>query len=142
MRTMTVLSILSETTTPWRTLRCPRPASEPASPAPAPVRVRFSRSLIPRPRRSARTRRPSRPPDATGAPRREAREARSPSPLFGPQPRDELGLDRQLVGGAQHRLAGDGLRDPGELEHHPARLDHGDPRLRVALSGPHPGLGG
>ena len=33
------------------------------------------------------------------------------------------------------------LRHAGELEHHAARLDDGDPALRVALAGAHAGLG-
>src|ERR687890_2048366 len=40
-----------------------------------------------------------------------------------------------------HGLARERLRHAGELEHHAARLDDGDPALRVALAGAHAGLG-
>src|SRR5690606_28256240 len=40
-----------------------------------------------------------------------------------------------------HGLAGDRLRDAGELEHHAARLDVGHPPLGRALAGTHAGLG-
>src|SRR5215216_344492 len=54
----------------------------------------------------------------------------------------ELRLHRKLVAGEAHRLASERLGHAGELEHHPARLDHGDPSLRVPLARAHPGLGG
>src|ERR1700712_5765041 len=56
-------------------------------------------------------------------------------------PEYELGLDRELVPGQAHRLAGEILRDAGQLEHHAAGLDHGDPALGRALAGAHAGLG-
>src|SRR3954471_13738423 len=40
-----------------------------------------------------------------------------------------------------HGLARERLRHAGELEHHAAGLDDGDPALRVALAGTHAGLG-
>src|SRR3954452_7415526 len=40
-----------------------------------------------------------------------------------------------------HGLAGEVLGHAGELEHHAARLDDGDPAFRVALTGTHAGLG-
>src|SRR4051794_23844676 len=40
-----------------------------------------------------------------------------------------------------HGLACEGLRHSGELEHHAARLDDGDPAFGVALAGAHAGLG-
>src|SRR4051812_29673254 len=40
-----------------------------------------------------------------------------------------------------HGLASEVLRHAGELEHHAARLDDGNPALRVALAGAHAGLG-
>src|SRR3990172_1929152 len=59
-----------------------------------------------------------------------------------PGTRDELRLDRKLVRGAQHRLARELLGHAGELEHHAARFDHGDPAFGIALARTHPGLGG
>src|SRR5205085_9010805 len=52
-----------------------------------------------------------------------------------------LGLHRQLVAGEPHRLARQRLRHAGQLEHHAAGLDYGDPALGRALAGSHPGLG-
>src|SRR4051794_33396980 len=40
-----------------------------------------------------------------------------------------------------HGLACEGLRHSGELEHHAARLDDGDPAFGVTLAGTHAGLG-
>src|SRR6185503_16919939 len=54
---------------------------------------------------------------------------------------DELGLDRELVPGEAHRLAREGLRHAGQLEHHAAGLHHGDPALGRTLAGAHAGLG-
>src|SRR6201999_935698 len=46
-----------------------------------------------------------------------------------------------LVAGQAHGLASERLRHAGELEHHAARLDDGNPTFRVALAGAHAGLG-
>src|SRR5579859_1225695 len=54
---------------------------------------------------------------------------------------DELALHGQLVHGAAERLPGHRFRNPGQLEHHPAWLDVGDPPLGCALARAHPGLG-
>src|SRR3954453_9179759 len=54
---------------------------------------------------------------------------------------DELGPDGKLVTGQAHRLAGERLRHAGQLEHHAAGLDDGDPPLGGALAGAHAGLG-
>src|SRR6476646_5212781 len=54
----------------------------------------------------------------------------------------DLRLDRQLLTGETKRLLGERLGDAGELEHHPAGLDHGDPALGRALAGAHARLGG
>src|SRR5689334_19299000 len=53
----------------------------------------------------------------------------------------DLALDRELRAGEAQGLARERLRDAGELEHHAAGLDHGDPVLGGALAGAHPGLG-
>src|SRR6266508_1171353 len=50
-------------------------------------------------------------------------------------------LDRQLHRREPQRVAGQALRHSGELEHHSARLDDGDPVLRRAFAGAHAGLG-
>src|SRR5665648_973918 len=47
----------------------------------------------------------------------------------------------ELVHGAPHGLAGQGLVNAGQLEHDPAGLDIGDPPLGGPLAGTHPGLG-
>src|SRR5215469_4231561 len=52
----------------------------------------------------------------------------------------ELGLDRELLPREAERLLGQRLRHARELEHHAARLDHGDPALGGALALAHPGL--
>src|SRR5262245_16938448 len=57
-------------------------------------------------------------------------------------PLDELRLDRKLGSGEAQRLLGERLRHTGELEHHAAGLDYGDPVLRRALARPHPVFGG
>src|SRR6185437_4795587 len=49
--------------------------------------------------------------------------------------------DRQLGGRERQRLLGQVLADAFDLEHHPARLDHGDPALGIALALAHAGLG-
>src|SRR5688572_1971667 len=54
---------------------------------------------------------------------------------------DELGLDRELLDGALHGAASELLVHAGQLEHDPARLDHRDPALGVALARAHAGLG-
>src|SRR5437763_5684399 len=56
-------------------------------------------------------------------------------------PLHELRLDRELLPGETDRLAGEGLRDAGELEHDAAGLDDGDPVLRGALARAHAGPG-
>src|SRR4029079_18089308 len=66
--------------------------------------------------------------------------ARTPSSLA-VLSHDELGLDGELVAGQAHRLAGEGLRHAGQLEHHATRLDDGHPALGRALAGAHAGLG-
>src|ERR1019366_2730450 len=53
---------------------------------------------------------------------------------------DEAALHRQFVHRPAERLPGDRLGDTGQLEHHPARLDVGDPPLWRALARAHPGL--
>src|SRR6266511_2357512 len=53
----------------------------------------------------------------------------------------ELALHRQLVGRQPHGLLGGRLGNAGELEHHPAGLDHGHPPLGRALARAHAGLG-
>src|SRR5262245_15028479 len=53
-----------------------------------------------------------------------------------------FGLHGQLLACEAERFLGEGLRHPGQLEHHAARLDHGDPALRRALARAHAGLGG
>src|SRR3954454_19961430 len=52
-------------------------------------------------------------------------------------PLHELGLDGQLLAGEADGLAGERLRNPGELEHDAARLDDRDPVLGRALAGAH-----
>src|SRR5437868_12094895 len=47
---------------------------------------------------------------------------------------DDLGLDRQLLGGARKGLLRDRTRDTIELEQDPARLDAGDPEFGRALA--------
>src|SRR5262249_48506352 len=54
---------------------------------------------------------------------------------------DETALEGKGVDRPAHRVPGHRLRHAGQLEHHPARLDVGDPPLRGALAGAHPGLG-
>src|SRR6266542_1075696 len=54
----------------------------------------------------------------------------------------ELALHRQLVGRQPHGLLRGRLGDAGELEHHPAGLDHRHPPLGRALARAHAGLGG
>src|SRR4051812_33485673 len=56
-------------------------------------------------------------------------------------PLHELRLDRELLAGEANGLAGERLRDAGELEHDAARLDDRDPVLRRALARAHAGLG-
>src|SRR3954468_11125544 len=56
-------------------------------------------------------------------------------------PFHELGLHRQLAPGEAQCLLRERLGDAGELEHDPARLDHGDPVLGRALAGAHARLG-
>src|SRR6202035_1231047 len=53
----------------------------------------------------------------------------------------ELGPEGKLVRGQADRLASQRLGHPGELEHHAAGLDHGDPALGGALARAHAGLG-
>src|SRR3954466_10354857 len=52
-------------------------------------------------------------------------------------PLHELGLDGELLAGEADGLAGERLRNAGELEHHAARLDDRDPVLGRALAGAH-----
>src|SRR5690606_20935026 len=52
----------------------------------------------------------------------------------------EPATDRQLRGGELERTASDRLRHTLQLEHHPARLHHGNPPLRIALTLTHPDL--
>src|SRR6516165_10648673 len=77
---------------------------------------------------------------------RSSSSVRSPMSLARKQitalARHELRLDRELLPGETERLLGERLRDAGELEHHPARLDDGNPALRRALPLPHAGLRG
>src|SRR5580692_8112906 len=54
---------------------------------------------------------------------------------------DDLALDGELVDRAAQRLAGHRLVDTGQLEHHPARLDVGDPPLGRTLARAHARLG-
>src|SRR5215211_460123 len=61
--------------------------------------------------------------------------------IIDPFPADELGADRKLVPGEAHRVLRQVLRDTGQLEHHLARLHHGDPTLRIALARAHACLG-
>src|SRR6266540_6878274 len=75
-------------------------------------------------------------------PARSARACYLPGPSCSFSPHDELCLHRQLVGRPLHGLPGHWLCHPGQLEHHPARLDHGHPSLGVALARPHAGLRG
>src|SRR3954447_4715192 len=56
-------------------------------------------------------------------------------------PRNDLRLDRQLAPREAQRLLGKRLVDAGQLEHHAAGLDDGDPVLRRALAGAHARLG-
>src|ERR1700742_764036 len=65
-----------------------------------------------------------------------------PSLSLGPLAFDEFRLDGELVPGEAERFARQLLGHTGQLEHHLAGLDHGDPTLGVALAGTHPGLGG
>src|SRR5690349_1186706 len=53
----------------------------------------------------------------------------------------DLRLHGELLPGEAERLLRERLRDAGELEHHAAGLDHGDPALGRALAGAHAGLG-
>src|SRR5690348_3080754 len=53
----------------------------------------------------------------------------------------DLRLHRKLLAGQAKRLLRERLRHAGELEHHAARLDHGDPALGGALAGAHARLG-
>src|ERR687887_1412442 len=53
----------------------------------------------------------------------------------------ELRLDRELHARQAHRVAGEVLRHPGELEHDAAGLHDGHPVLWGALPRPHPRLG-
>src|SRR5712692_169655 len=53
----------------------------------------------------------------------------------------EFAFHRELVHGTAECLPGDRLGHPGQLEHHPAWLDVGDPPFRCALARAHPGLG-
>src|SRR4051794_28814926 len=55
-------------------------------------------------------------------------------------PLHELGLDGELLAGEADGLAGERLRNAGELEHDAARLDDRDPVLGRALAGAHAGL--
>ena len=50
-------------------------------------------------------------------------------------------LDRELAAGEPQRLLGERLGHAGELEHHAAGLDDGDPALGRALAGAHARLG-
>src|SRR5437899_4971896 len=56
-------------------------------------------------------------------------------------PLHKLRLDRQLGSRERQRLARQIFGDPLELEHHPARLHHRHPPLRIPLALPHAGLG-
>src|SRR5829696_3646673 len=53
----------------------------------------------------------------------------------------EAGPHRQLGRGQRQRLLGQVLADALDFEEHPARLDHRDPSLRIALALAHAGLG-
>src|SRR3954454_3260808 len=55
-------------------------------------------------------------------------------------PLHELGLDGELLAGEADGLAGERLRNAGELEHDAAGLDDRDPVLGRALAGAHAGL--
>src|ERR1019366_2902170 len=61
---------------------------------------------------------------------------------MGPGPDHETGLERELLDGAVHGLAGEVLVDAGQLEQDAAGLDHGNPVLGVTLAGTHAGLAG
>src|SRR5438876_880045 len=54
---------------------------------------------------------------------------------------DQLRLQWELRPGKAERLFGERLRHPGELEHHAARLDDGDPVFGRPLARPHARLG-
>src|SRR2546426_1146874 len=118
--------MVSETTSPVRTLRAAR------------VAVAFWLTL--RPPHSAPRSRRRRPPARSSSPR-ASRAARWPSSLRS-HAHDELGADGELVRGPRHGLAGHGFANPCQLEHDAPGLDHRDPTLRVALPGAHAGLGG
>ena len=45
------------------------------------------------------------------------------------------------MAGKADRLAGSGLIDAGDLKHHAAGLDNGDPKFGAAFTGTHAGLG-
>src|SRR5438552_13610930 len=53
----------------------------------------------------------------------------------------DLRFHRELLAGEAERLLCERLRHAGELEHHPARLDHADPALGRAFPRAHPRLG-
>src|SRR5437763_4896494 len=53
----------------------------------------------------------------------------------------DLRFHRELLAGEAERLLCERLRHAGELEHHPARLDHTDPALGRAFPRAHPRLG-
>src|SRR4051794_22340994 len=55
---------------------------------------------------------------------------------------DDLGLDRQLLGGARKSLLRDRPRHTVELEQDPPGLHPSDPEFRGALAGAHADLGG
>src|SRR6185312_16947831 len=56
-------------------------------------------------------------------------------------PLDDLGSDGQLRSRQAEGFLRQLLGDTGQLEHHAARLDDGDPAFRRALAGAHAGLG-
>src|SRR6266545_3536979 len=163
----TVLSILSETTTPTRTLRLPRWrvvvvalwSAIGYSLSSASSRWRMTVSTRAMSLRTSRSRCGSSSWPVTFWNRRlnssslaSASLAASSSASRSANSRafmsslrvhalHELALHGQLVGGQAHGLLGGGLGDAGQLEHHPARLDPRDPPLRGALARAHPGLG-
>src|SRR5581483_4734283 len=53
----------------------------------------------------------------------------------------DLRLHGELLAGEAERLLRERFRHTGELEHHPARLDHRDPSFGRALAGAHARLG-
>src|SRR5918994_1219058 len=57
-------------------------------------------------------------------------------------PFHEFRFEGELRPGEAERFLRERLRNAGELEHHPARLDHGHPVLGRALARAHPGLSG